>query len=127
MMETANGSARKTNRVRKALRDCTLDHLSVVFFIAVRVQEHLPVHVDLGHLIRAGILALFDAASTNDRGKKARFHIYARHRIKVAILDSLRQLDWASRDLRKRHFKRNTKLLRGHVATHRRQTRPQNH
>jgi len=99
-----SGSARKKGKVQKSLRDrIVLDHLPLVKAIAVRVHENLPVHVDLDDLIHAGILGLFDAASKYNPDKKVIFHSYAKHRIKGAILDSLRQLDWASRDLRRRH------------------------
>ena len=80
-----------------------LEHLALVKAIAVRVHENLPVHVDLDDLVHAGILGLFDAVTKYDPGKKVAFSSYAKHRIKGAILDSLRQLDWASRDLRRRH------------------------
>jgi RNA polymerase sigma factor for flagellar operon FliA len=70
--------------------------------IAIRVHENLPVHVDLDDLIHAGVMGLFDAASKYNPDKKVVFHSYAKYRIKGAMLDSLRQLDWASRDLRKR-------------------------
>ncbi len=80
-----------------------LEHLPLVKAIAVRVHENLPVHVDLDDLVHSGILGLFDAATKYDPGKKVAFSSYAKHRIKGAILDSLRQLDWASRDLRRRH------------------------
>jgi RNA polymerase sigma factor for flagellar operon FliA len=60
------------------------------------------VHVDLDDLTHAGVLGLFDAVAKYDAQKNVAFHAYAKHRIKGAILDSLRQLDWASRDLRKR-------------------------
>ena len=80
-----------------------LEHLSLVKAIAIRVHENLPVHVDLDDLVHAGILGLFDAAEKYDNAKGVAFSAYAKHRIKGAILDSLRQLDWASRDLRKRH------------------------
>jgi RNA polymerase sigma factor for flagellar operon FliA len=79
-----------------------LDHLPLVKAIAIRVHENLPVHVDLDDLIHAGVLGLFDAVAKYDASKNVAFHSYAKHRIKGAILDSLRQLDWASRDLRKR-------------------------
>ena len=86
-----------------AARDeIVLEHLSLVKAIAIRVHENLPVHVDLDDLIHAGVLGLFDAATKYDPDKKVVFQSYAKHRIKGAILDSLRQLDWASRDLRKR-------------------------
>jgi RNA polymerase sigma factor for flagellar operon FliA len=45
---------------------------------------------------------LFDAVAKYDRTKNVEFQSYAKHRIKGAILDSLRQVDWASRDMRKR-------------------------
>jgi RNA polymerase sigma factor for flagellar operon FliA len=70
--------------------------------IAIRVHENLPVHVDLDDLVHAGVLGLFDAAEKYNPDKQVLFHSYAKHRIKGAILDSLRQLDWASRDLRRR-------------------------
>lgn len=99
-----SGPGRKKVKVQKSLRDrIVLDHLPLVKAIAVRVHENLPVHVDLDDLIHAGVLGLFDAASKYNPDKKVVFHSYAKHRIKGAILDSLRQLDWASRDLRRRH------------------------
>ena len=60
-------------------------------------------HVELDDLVHAGIMGLFDASSKYNPEKKVAFSSYAKHRIKGAILDSLRQLDWASRDLRRRH------------------------
>ena len=87
-----------------AARDeIVLEHLSLVKAIAIRVHENLPVHVDLDDLVHAGVLGLFDAASKFNPDKQVAFSSYAKHRIKGAILDSLRQLDWASRDLRRRH------------------------
>jgi DNA-directed RNA polymerase sigma subunit (sigma70/sigma32) len=73
-----------------------LEHLPLVKAIAVRVHENLPVHVDLDDLVHAGILGLFDAASKYNPDKQVAFSSYAKHRIKGAILDSLRQLDWAA-------------------------------
>src|SRR5438128_4955594 len=101
---TDSGSTRKKSKVQKTLRDrIVLDHLPLVKAIAVRVHENLPVHVDLDDLVHAGILGLFDAASKFNPDKQVVFSSYAKHRIKGAILDSLRQLDWASRDMRRRH------------------------
>jgi RNA polymerase sigma factor for flagellar operon FliA len=89
---------------RLAMRDrVVLEHLPLVKAIAVRVHENLPVHVDLDDLVHAGVLGLFDAASKFNPDKQVVFSSYAKHRIKGAILDSLRQLDWASRDMRRRH------------------------
>ena len=79
-----------------------LEHLPLVKAIAIRVHESLPLHVDLDDLIHAGVLGLFDAVEKYDDTKNVQFHSYAKHRIKGAILDSLRQMDWASRDMRRR-------------------------
>jgi RNA polymerase sigma factor FliA len=96
-------SIRKRRKVSQDARDqIVLDHLPLVKAIAIRVHESLPVHVDLDDLIHAGVLGLFDAVDKFDSAKNVAFQSYAKHRIKGAILDSLRQLDWASRDLRKR-------------------------
>ncbi len=95
---------KKRPESKNAKRDqIVLEHLSLVKAIALRVHENLPVHVDLDDLIHAGVMGLFDAASKYDGDKNVAFSAYAKHRIKGAILDSLRQLDWASRDLRRRH------------------------
>ena len=89
---------------KNAKRDrIVLEHLPLVKAIAVRVHENLPVHVELDDLIHAGVLGLFDAATKYNPDKQVAFSSYAKHRIKGSILDSLRQLDWASRDLRRRH------------------------
>jgi RNA polymerase sigma factor for flagellar operon FliA len=104
---TAQGAAKcKTAKMSQRARDqIVLDHLPLVKAIAIRVHESLPVHVDLDDLIHAGVMGLFDAAKRYDSTKNVVFHAYAKHRIKGAIMDSLRKLDWASRDLRKRQKK----------------------
>src|SRR5579864_8744449 len=93
----------RPRRVSQEVRDrIVLEHLPLVKAIAIRVHENLPVHVDVDDLIHAGVLGLFDAVQKYDASKNVAFQSYAKHRIKGAILDSLRQLDWASRDMRKR-------------------------
>ena len=99
LMSDADAEADATSQRDKVI----LEHLPLVKAIAVRVHENLPVHVDLDDLVHAGILGLFDAVTKYNPAKKVAFSSYAKHRIKGAILDSLRQLDWASRDLRRRH------------------------
>src|ERR1051325_6337539 len=102
-MQVERVSAKRKQRVSKTWRDrIVLEHLPLVKAIAVRVHENLPVHVDVDDLFHAGVLGLFDAAAKYNPDKKVVFSAYAKHRIKRAILDSLRQLDWASRDQRKR-------------------------
>src|SRR6476469_5045590 len=102
-MQANRVSTRRAPRISNVVRDrIVLNHLPLVKAIAVRVHENLPVHVDLDDLVHAGVLGLFDAASKYNPDKKVVFHSYAKYRIKGAILDSLRQLDWASRDQRRR-------------------------
>jgi len=103
-LHTNRMQATKMQAAKTARRDrIVLEHLPLVKAIAIRVHENLPVHVDLDDLVHAGVLGLFDAAGKFNPEKQVAFSSYAKHRIKGAILDSLRQLDWASRDLRRRH------------------------
>jgi RNA polymerase sigma factor for flagellar operon FliA len=96
-----NTEQTKTDHTRRD--ELILEHLPLVTAIAAHVQRSLPVHTELDDLVHAGVMGLFDAASKYRDDKEVAFPTYAKHRIKGAILDSLRQLDWASRDLRKRH------------------------
>jgi len=89
------------NRSRRD--ELMLEHMPLVTAIAAHIQKSIPVHVELDDLIHAGIMGLFDAATKYRDDKEVAFPTYAKHRIRGAILDSLRQQDWASRDLRKRY------------------------
>ncbi|HEX3685838.1 MAG TPA: FliA/WhiG family RNA polymerase sigma factor [Bryobacteraceae bacterium] len=93
-------STKKDNSRRDQL---IIEHLSLVTAIAAHIQRSLPVHVELDDLVHAGTMGLVDAASKYRDDKEVAFPTYAKYRIRGAILDSLRQLDWASRDLRKRY------------------------
>lgn len=79
-----------------------LEQLPLVRFIAKRVHNRLPSSVLLDDVIHAGILGLIDAVNKYDPGKHVDLRIYAKHRIRGAILDSLRDLDWSPRLLRKK-------------------------
>jgi RNA polymerase sigma factor for flagellar operon FliA len=104
MLKNAAKSESVTNDALRQVRDqLVIRHLPLVRAIAVRVYENLPVHVDLDDLVHSGVMGLFDAASKYNDAKQVSFQSYAKHRIKGAILDSLRDMDWASRDLRRRH------------------------
>jgi RNA polymerase sigma factor for flagellar operon FliA len=102
-MQARSASIRRRAGNWWEIRDrIVLENLSLAKAIAIRVHENLPVHVDIEDLIHAGVLGLIDAVEKFDSAKNVAFQSYAKHRIKGSILDSLRQLDWASRDLRKR-------------------------
>ena len=79
-----------------------IEHLPVVRYIARRIHEHLPAHVEMDDLVSAGMVGLADAFNKFDAGKKVQFRSYAQFRIRGAILDSLRTLDWSPRDLRRK-------------------------
>jgi len=79
-----------------------LEHLPMVRFLARRIHERLPQHVEIEDLVSAGVVGLMDAFSKFDPAKKVQFRSYAQFRIRGAILDSLRTLDWSPRELRRK-------------------------
>jgi len=98
-----NHTKAQTTRARNFARDQRiLDNVHLVKIIAIRVYEGLPVHIELEELIQVGVMGLLEAPEKFDENKNVTFAAYAKHRIRGAILDSLRQMDWASRDQRRR-------------------------
>jgi RNA polymerase sigma factor for flagellar operon FliA len=79
-----------------------MEHLPTVRYLARRIHERLPQHVELDDLVSAGVVGLIDAFSKFDHSKKVQFKSYAQFRIRGAILDSLRTLDWSPRELRRK-------------------------
>ncbi len=79
-----------------------LEHMPQIKYIAQRISAKLPSHVELNDLVGAGVLGLLDAIEKFDLSRGVKFRTYAELRIKGAILDSLRNLDWAPRSLRKK-------------------------
>jgi RNA polymerase sigma factor for flagellar operon FliA len=78
------------------------EHLPMVRFLALRIRERLPQHVEMEDLISAGVVGLMDALQKFDPKKKVQFRTYAQFRVRGAMLDSLRALDWGPRDLRRK-------------------------
>jgi len=79
-----------------------LEHLPIVRYVARRIHERLPQHIEMEELISAGMVGLLDAFNKFDAAKNVQFRSYAQIRIRGAILDSLRTLDWSPRDLRRK-------------------------
>ena len=79
-----------------------VEHLPTVRYLARRIHERLPQHVELDDLVSAGMVGLIDAFSKFDHKKKVQFKSYAQFRVRGAILDSLRTLDWSPRELRRK-------------------------
>ena len=80
--------------------DRIVQELPQVYYIAARIHERLPKHVELGDLIGVGVLGLIEALATFDSSCDTSFSTFAKFRVRGAILDSLRSLDWGSRALR---------------------------
>ena len=76
--------------------------LPLIKHIAHRVATRLPANIEIRDLINAGVLGLLDAIEKFEPERNVKFKTYAEVRIRGAILDSLRNLDWAPRSLRKK-------------------------
>ncbi len=86
-----------------AQRDALIQEtLPLIKHIAHRVAIRLPSNVEIRDLINAGVLGLMDAIEKFEPERNVKFKTYAEVRIRGAILDSLRDLDWAPRSLRKK-------------------------
>jgi len=79
-----------------------LKEVPQVYYIARRIYERLPQHVPFEDLVNAGVIGLIEAVRSYDPSKSVPLKAYAKFRIRGAILDSLRELDWASRPLRRK-------------------------
>jgi len=99
-----------------------LEHLPQVKYIARRIHDRLPAHVPLDDLIHAGVVGLIDAVEKFDPRKNVQLKSYAKFRIRGAILDSLREMDWSPRHLRRQARRveeahRDLKLRLGRLAS----------
>ena len=79
-----------------------LQHLPQVRLLARRIHGRLPESVSLDDLVSTGIVGLISAVDRFDPSRHVQLRAYAEHKIKGGILDSLRCLDWASRQQRRR-------------------------
>jgi len=77
-----------------------LKHLPMVRFLARKIHRRLPQNLDINDLYSAGVIGLIEANAKFDSTKNVGFLSFAQFRIRGAILDSLRALDWAPRELR---------------------------
>src|SRR5271166_2943207 len=77
-----------------------MKELPQVYYIARRIHERLPQQVPFEDLVHAGVIGLIEAVRSYDPSKSVPLKSYAKFRIRGAILDSIRELDWGSRRLR---------------------------
>ena len=74
----------------------------LIKYLADRLAARLPDHINRDDLISSGVLGLIDAVDKFDPGRAIMFKTYAEFRIKGAMLDELRSLDWVPRSVRKK-------------------------
>lgn len=84
-----------------AARDALiLHHMRIVKYIAGRMAIHVPSNVEMDDLVGWGCMGLMDAVEKYDHTQDIKFSTYASIRIRGAIIDQIRSLDWAPRSLR---------------------------
>jgi len=96
------------------------DNVHLVKIIAHQVAMNLPPHIDVEDLISAGTIGLLEAIDRFDRSKGVQFNTYASIRIRGAIMDELRSLDWMTRSMRDK----SNQLERAYHEVERRKGRP---
>jgi len=87
------------------IQDCdsqVLEHMPLVKAVAAQTYQRIERRVDFDDLVNEGIVGLLDAFRRYNPDTKVPFSRYAKHRVRGAILDSLRKGDWASRGFRAR-------------------------
>ena len=77
----------------------------MIKYVANRIAMRLPPHIEVDDLISVGVLGLMDAISKYDSSRGAKFKTYAEFRVRGAILDELRSLDWVPRSIRQKASK----------------------
>jgi len=95
---THNSRAMNTETRERIL----LEQMPQVRYIARRIHDRLPRQVAIEDLVHAGVLGLIDALTKYDEARQVQFKTYAKFRIRGAILDGLRELDWSPRELRRK-------------------------
>ncbi len=108
---------------RQALRNRLIErYLDVVKFTAERLHKRLPSEVDVEDLMSAGLFGLMDAIDAFDPDRGVKFETYCAQRIRGAIFDELRAMDWVPRLVRSRTAKlervrKTIEMEEGHKAT----------
>ena len=103
-VEDTKGLWQEYRRTRdEKLRDrLILTYAPLVKYVAGRLGSGLPAHVDESDLVSYGLLGLISAIERYDPERDIKFETYAMARIKGAIIDELRALDWVPRSVRSR-------------------------
>ncbi len=81
--------------------DLIVEYVPLVKYLAQRIALKLPNHVEIDDLVNSGIIGLIDAIEKFEPSRGIKFKTYAEFRIRGAIFDGLRSLDWVPRSVRK--------------------------
>lgn len=82
--------------------DLIIEYSPLIKFIAHRLAMRLPPNIEVDDLISAGVIGLIDAIEKFNPGKDTQFKTYAEIRVRGAMLDELRSLDWVPRSVRQK-------------------------
>ncbi|MGM0598220.1 MAG: RNA polymerase sigma factor WhiG [Candidatus Rifleibacteriota bacterium] len=92
----------KTNHDQRIKDALIMKYASFVKYVAGRIAVNLPSNVEFDDLVSYGILGLIDAIDKYDPARQVKFKTYAKTRIRGAIFDELRVLDWTPRSIRQK-------------------------
>ena len=111
-----------TNRNDQVRDQLILEYAQLVKLVAGRLSMYLGYNVEYDDLVGYGVFGLIDAIDKFDYGKNVKFETYASLRIRGAILDQIRKMDWIPRSLRQKQKKIDSamakiELEKGRVAT----------
>ena len=99
LKEWENGS----REIDPSLRDeLILEYAPLIKYVAQRMAVRLPPYIEIDDLVNAGTIGLIDAIEKFDSNRGVKFRTYAEFRVRGAMLDELRSLDWFPRSLRKK-------------------------
>jgi len=98
---------------KPSMADAYVRYAPLMKYVVDRVASNIPKYVERDDLLNAAALGLFDALEKYDFSKGTKFETYAVWRIRGAVLDELRAMDWASRSVRRkaRHIETLTREL----------------
>ena len=103
MQDIAFPDLTEDQKLNPSIRARVINEFSpLIKYIASRIAIRLPPHIDLNDLINAGVIGLIDAIEKFDASKQIKFKTYAEFRIRGAILDELRSMDWVPRSVRQK-------------------------
>ncbi len=101
LVKPTRAKAGKKQRSQEETEAIYKKYDKLIKYIASRIAARLPKHIEIHDMINSGVLGLLDAVEKFDAAKGVKFETYAEYRIKGAMLDSLRSMDWVPRSIRK--------------------------